>query len=70
MLWLTKDAEGNVTKIEYPEGKGYLTSEELLPPVSLPDLIKKKVDAGGENIPSGFMSAVLDLGEAAGETFR
>ena len=63
---LTKDAEGNVTKIEYPEGKGYLTSEELLPPVSLPDLIKKKVDAG-ENIPSGFMSAVLDLGEAAGK---
>ena len=63
---LTKDAEGNVTKIEYPEGKGYLTSEETLPPVSLPDLIKKKVDAG-ENIPSGFMSAVLDLGSAAGK---
>ena len=57
---LTKDAEGNVTKIEYPSGSG-LISEETLPPVSLPDLIKKKVDAG-ENIPSGFMSAVLDLG--------
>ena len=62
---LTKDAEGNVTKIEYPNGSG-LISEEVLPPVSLPDLIKKKVDAG-ENIPSGFMSAVLDLGEAAGK---
>ena len=62
---LTKDAEGNVTKIEYPNGSG-LISEEVLPPVSLPDLIKKKVDAG-ENIPSGFMSAVLDLGSAAGK---
>ncbi len=62
---LTKDAEGNVTKIEYPSGSG-LISEETLPPVSLPDLIKKKVDAG-ENIPSGFMGAVLDLGSAAGK---